>query len=108
MRDVLLRTALLPLILKAGKGTVKQMADRPSGAPRPAGARGEKTHAGAVIYSPAPACYSESIQLVCSSRRCFMPRAIVDPAELRRFAHSLKHFSNELSHQMAVLQGQFG
>jgi len=36
-----------------------------------------------------------------------MPKAIVDPAELRRFAHGLKHFSNELSHQVAVLQGQF-
>jgi uncharacterized protein YukE len=36
-----------------------------------------------------------------------MPRAIVDPADLRRFAHSLKHFNNELHHQMAVLQGQF-
>ena len=36
-----------------------------------------------------------------------MPKAIVDPAELRRFAHSLKHFSQELSHQAAVLQGQF-
>ena len=36
-----------------------------------------------------------------------MPKAIVDPAELRRFAHGLKHFSHELSHQAAVLQGQF-
>ena len=36
-----------------------------------------------------------------------MPKAIVDPAELRRFAHGLKHFSHELSHQSAVLQGQF-
>ncbi len=35
-----------------------------------------------------------------------MSRAIVDPAELRRFAQSLKHFNNEVSHQMAVLQGQ--
>jgi uncharacterized protein YukE len=37
-----------------------------------------------------------------------MAKAVVDPAELRRFAHSLKHFNNELAHQMAVLQGQFG
>jgi uncharacterized protein YukE len=37
-----------------------------------------------------------------------MPRAIVDPADLRRFAHSLKHFNTELGHQLAVLQGQFG
>jgi uncharacterized protein YukE len=36
-----------------------------------------------------------------------MSRAIVDPAELRRFAHSLKHFNNEVSRQLAVLQGQF-
>ena len=36
-----------------------------------------------------------------------MSRAIVDPAELRRFAHQLKHFNNELLHQMAALQGQF-
>ena len=36
-----------------------------------------------------------------------MSRAIVDPAELRRFAHSLKHFNNEVSHQLSVLQGQF-
>ena len=37
-----------------------------------------------------------------------MPRAIVDPADLRRFAHGLKHFNTELGHQLAVLQGQFG
>jgi uncharacterized protein YukE len=36
-----------------------------------------------------------------------MSRAIVDPAELRRFAQSLSHFNNELGHQMSVLQGQF-
>jgi uncharacterized protein YukE len=36
-----------------------------------------------------------------------MSRAIVDPAELRRFAHNLKHFTSELHHQLAVLQGQF-
>ena len=37
-----------------------------------------------------------------------MPRAIVDPADLRRFANSLKHFNAELGHQLSVLQGQFG
>jgi uncharacterized protein YukE len=37
-----------------------------------------------------------------------MSKAIVDPAELRRFAHNLKHFNNELQHSLAVLQGQFG
>ena len=36
-----------------------------------------------------------------------MARAVVDPAELRRFAHNLKHFTAELHHQLAVLQGQF-
>jgi uncharacterized protein YukE len=36
-----------------------------------------------------------------------MSRAIVDPAELRRFAHSLKHFSGELQHAVSVLHGQF-
>jgi uncharacterized protein YukE len=36
-----------------------------------------------------------------------MSKAIVDPAELRRFAHNLKNFNNELQHQLAVLQGQF-
>jgi uncharacterized protein YukE len=36
-----------------------------------------------------------------------MARAIVDPEELRRFAHNLQHFTNELRHQIAVLQGQF-
>jgi hypothetical protein len=35
-----------------------------------------------------------------------MSRAIVDPGELRRFAQSLKHFNAEVSHQLAVLQGQ--
>jgi uncharacterized protein YukE len=36
-----------------------------------------------------------------------MSRAVVDPNELRRFAQNLKHFNNEVSHQLAVLQGQF-
>jgi hypothetical protein len=36
-----------------------------------------------------------------------MARAIVDPVELRRFAHNLKHFAGELSHSLAVIQGQF-
>jgi uncharacterized protein YukE len=35
-----------------------------------------------------------------------MPQAIVDPAELRRFAHNLKQFNNELQNQIAVLHGQ--
>jgi hypothetical protein len=35
-----------------------------------------------------------------------MAQAIVDPAELRRFAMNLKRFNGELSNQMAVLHGQ--
>ena len=35
-----------------------------------------------------------------------MPQAIVDPGELRRFAHNLKHFNTELQNQLAVLHGQ--
>ena len=36
-----------------------------------------------------------------------MAKAIVDPADLRRFAQSLKHFTGELHHQLTVMQGQF-
>ena len=36
-----------------------------------------------------------------------MSRAIVDPAELRRFAQTLKNFNNEVAHHLSVLQGQF-
>jgi uncharacterized protein YukE len=35
-----------------------------------------------------------------------MPQAIVDPAEVRRFAHNLKQFNNELQNRMQVLYGQ--
>ena len=35
-----------------------------------------------------------------------MAQAIVDPAELRRFAHNLKKFNGELHHGMSVLHGQ--
>ena len=35
-----------------------------------------------------------------------MSKAIVDPAELRRFAHNLKQFNTELRDLMAVLHGQ--
>lgn len=35
-----------------------------------------------------------------------MPQAIVDPAELRLFAHNLKQFNTELQNQMAALHGQ--
>ena len=35
-----------------------------------------------------------------------MAQAIVDPAEIRRFAHHLKQFSEDLKDRMAVLHGQ--
>ncbi len=35
-----------------------------------------------------------------------MPQAVVDPAELRRFAHNLKQFNNEIEDRLAVLHGQ--
>jgi hypothetical protein len=35
-----------------------------------------------------------------------MPQAIIDPAELRRFAVNLKQFNNELRDRMAALHGQ--
>ena len=35
-----------------------------------------------------------------------MSKAIVDPDELRRFAHQLKHFNGELQNRMAALHGQ--
>lgn len=35
-----------------------------------------------------------------------MAKAIVDPAELRRFAQDLKRFNDELQNQMRVLHGR--
>jgi uncharacterized protein YukE len=35
-----------------------------------------------------------------------MSQAIVDPNELRRFAHNLERFSGELQNQMLILRGQ--
>ena len=35
-----------------------------------------------------------------------MSQAVVDPAELRRFAHNLKRFSEDLQSSMAGLHGQ--
>jgi uncharacterized protein YukE len=35
-----------------------------------------------------------------------MAQAIVDPAEVRRFAHNMKLFVTELTNHMAVLNGQ--
>lgn len=35
-----------------------------------------------------------------------MAKAIVDPAELRRFAQDLKRFNGELMNQMSMLQGR--
>ena len=35
-----------------------------------------------------------------------MSKAHVDPAELRRFAHTLKKFNAEMQHGLSVLHGQ--
>jgi uncharacterized protein YukE len=35
-----------------------------------------------------------------------MSQAIVDPNELRRFAHNLERFTSELQNQMLLLRGQ--
>ncbi len=35
-----------------------------------------------------------------------MPQAIVDPEELRRFAHNLKKFSTEVRQRITMLGGQ--
>ncbi|HMN95202.1 MAG TPA: WXG100 family type VII secretion target [Phycisphaerales bacterium] len=35
-----------------------------------------------------------------------MSKAVVDPAELRRFAHDLKRFNDTLHGQMSVLHGR--
>jgi len=35
-----------------------------------------------------------------------MSQAIVDPGELRRFAHQLKNFNTELEERMSTLAGQ--
>ena len=35
-----------------------------------------------------------------------MTKAIVDPEEVRRFAHNLKQFNNDLHARMLVLHGQ--
>ncbi len=35
-----------------------------------------------------------------------MAQAVVDPAELRRFAQNLKRFNDELQSQMAMIHGQ--
>ena len=35
-----------------------------------------------------------------------MAQAVVDPAELRRFAQNLRHFNTELHNKMAVINAQ--
>jgi len=35
-----------------------------------------------------------------------MPQAIVDPGEIRRFAHNLKRFNADVQDSMATLHGQ--
>ena len=37
-----------------------------------------------------------------------MPQAIMDPAEVRRFAEELKRFNIDLQNRMASLQARFG
>ena len=37
-----------------------------------------------------------------------MSKAVVDPEELRRFAHDLKRFNSNLLSQMTVLNGRLG
>lgn len=36
-----------------------------------------------------------------------MPQAIIDPAEVRRFAEELKRFNVELQNRMSLLQARF-
>jgi uncharacterized protein YukE len=36
-----------------------------------------------------------------------MPQAVIDPAEVRRFAEELKRFNIELQNRMALLQARF-
>jgi uncharacterized protein YukE len=45
-------------------------------------------------------------EVISIARGRAMPQAIVDPAELRRFAHNLKQFTNELHNRLLVLHGQ--
>jgi len=35
-----------------------------------------------------------------------MPQAIVDPEELRRFAHNLRKFTNDVHSRITILSGQ--
>ena len=35
-----------------------------------------------------------------------MPQAVADPEEIRRFAHQMKQFNNDLHNRLAVLYGQ--
>jgi uncharacterized protein YukE len=44
--------------------------------------------------------------LIYSKEARSMSQAIVDPAELRRFAHQLKQFNAELEERMTTLAGQ--
>jgi uncharacterized protein YukE len=50
--------------------------------------------------------YTRFQPLLLSHRDATMSQAIVDPAELRRFAQSLKRFNSELQNGLAVLHGQ--
>lgn len=37
-----------------------------------------------------------------------MSKALVDPAELRRFAHNLKAFNNDMQNRLSVMHSQLG
>lgn len=43
---------------------------------------------------------------ILHGRALIVAKAVVDPAELRRFAQELKRFNTDLMNQMAVLQGR--
>jgi uncharacterized protein YukE len=74
-----------------------------------------RTHRPAIIYTP-----GKSITLIHSAARGLrqatgvspaskggsMPAANVDPEEVRRFAHNLKQFNNDLQSRLSVLHGQ--
>src|SRR5216684_2868148 len=56
--------------------------------------------------SPGPASRRPPWAVEPSSKVCPMPQAVVDPAELRRFAMNLKRFNGELMNQLTMLHSQ--
>src|SRR6185436_5473486 len=43
-----------------------------------------------------------------STRRHLMPQAMMDPAEVRRFAEELQRFNRDLQNRLGSLQARFG